>query len=196
MRVMKILHDLFETCRLLIDLRSLHTLFSSVEALTRCRKLTIAGLGRSLIRNCAVKHKIKAVDRLFGNIKIQKNLFCFYNQMLNKIIANNLRQIIIVDWSGLTPCGKFYFLEASAPMGGRALAILKTTFELKDYGTKSAHKKFLKKLKSMLPKNCRPIVLTDSGFKNPWFKLVLSLGWDYVGRIRGLTQYKNMDGSK
>lgn len=32
----------------------------------------------------------------------------------------------------------------------------------------------------MIP--CRPIVVTDAGFKNPWFSKVRTLGWDYVGR--------------
>ncbi len=27
-------------------------------------------------------------------------------------------------------------------------------------------------------------MVSDAGFKVPWFKLVLSLGWDYVGRSR------------
>lgn len=33
-------------------------------------------------------------------------------------------------------------------------------------------------------------MVTDDGFKVPWFKLVLSFGWDYVGRIRGRTMLR------
>ena len=29
-----------------------------------------------------------------------------------------------------------------------------------------------------------PIIVTDAGFKVPWFRLVLKLGWDFVGRKR------------
>lgn len=31
--------------------------------------------------------------------------------------------------------------------------------------------------------------ITDAGFRNSWFRAVLNMGWDYVGRIRNSTQY-------
>tara|TARA_B110001452_G_scaffold253182_1_gene243630 strand:- start:360 stop:1139 length:780 start_codon:yes stop_codon:yes gene_type:complete len=43
---------------------------------------------------------------------------------------------------------------------------------------------FLTKLKVLLSAECKPIIVTDAGFKTPWFRQVLSLGWDYVGRTR------------
>ena len=36
----------------------------------------------------------------------------------------------------------------------------------------------------MLPPRCSPILVTDAGFRTPWFKQVEALGWDWVGRIR------------
>ena len=36
----------------------------------------------------------------------------------------------------------------------------------------------------MLPSNCRPIIVTDAGYKSPWFRAVRALGWDIIGRIR------------
>ena len=184
MHVTAILHSIFSVCRSSFDIRILKTLYSTVEALTRCRKLTIAGLGRSLKRNCHVKHKIKAVDRLFGNTKLQDDLFEFYKVIIEKIIGSNKTPIIIIDWSGLTPCGNFHFIRAAVPVGGRALPILEMPFSLDKYTNPKTHRLFLKKLKTMLPQDCRPILLTDTGFRNPWFKLVLSFGWDYVGRVR------------
>jgi hypothetical protein len=184
MHVLSILHNLFASCRSSFDLRVLKTLYATVEALTRCRKLTIAGLGRSLNRNCYVKHKIKAVDRLFGNAKLQMNLFGFYKVISNNIIGANKNPIIIIDWSGLTPCGNYHFIRAAIPLGGRALPILEIPFHLNQYTKPKSHKNFLKYLREMLPKDCKPIILTDAGFRNPWFKLVLSFGWDYIGRIR------------
>jgi len=97
MRVMRILQDLFSICRAHIDLRLLHTLFSSIEALTRCRKLTIAGIGRSLNRGCTVKNKIKAIDRLFGHAKVQQKIPLFYQSMIDKIIFPHSKPTIIVD---------------------------------------------------------------------------------------------------
>jgi hypothetical protein len=162
----------------------LKTLYSTIEALTRCRKLTITALGRSLNRNCYIKHKIKAVDRLFGNFTLQVNVIDFYKVISNTIIGSNKNPIIIIDWSGLTSCGNFHFIRAAIPLGGRALPILEMPFDLNQYTNPKSHTLFLKRLKAILPKDCKPILVTDAGFRNPWFKLVSSLGWDYIGRIR------------
>jgi len=48
----------------------------------------------------------------------------------------------------------------------------------------------MKRLKAILSVNCKPIIVTDAGFKVPWFKLIESLNWDYVGRVRGATYCK------
>ncbi|WP_230962212.1 transposase [Alteromonas macleodii] len=48
----------------------------------------------------------------------------------------------------------------------------------------ATHKAFLKALHAMLPSNCRPIIVTDAGYKSPWFRAVRALGWDIIGRIR------------
>lgn len=55
---------------------------------------------------------------------------------------------------------------------------------------KKSHKDFLISLQSILPENCCPIVITDAGFRNRWFKLILKFGWDFVGRVRHVTKYE------
>ncbi|MGE0207202.1 MAG: IS4 family transposase [Candidatus Babeliales bacterium] len=193
MHVLTILHNLFASCRSSFDLRTLKTLFCTVDALIKCRKLSIASLGRSLKRDCYVKHKIKTVDRLFGNKKLHINLTLFYKAMLKTIIGSNVNPIIIIDWSGLTPCGGYHFIRAAVPLGGRALPILEIPYELKDYTKAKVHMIFLKHLRNILPRDCKPIILTDAGFRNPWFKLVLSFGWDYIGRIRQNTTCRKLN---
>ena len=42
-------------------------------------------------------------------------------------------------------------------------------------------------LSRMLPPDCRPIIVSDAGFRVPWFKLVASFGWDWIGRVRNRT---------
>ena len=46
------------------------------------------------------------------------------------------------------------------------------------------HAAFLKELKRVLPLGCQPIVITDAGFRSPWFRAVEAIGWHWVGRIR------------
>jgi hypothetical protein len=45
----------------------------------------------------------------------------------------------------------------------------------------------------LLPDNCHPIIVADAGFQVPWHELVLSLGWNYVGRVRKLNDCKLND---
>jgi len=45
------------------------------------------------------------------------------------------------------------------------------------------------------PNDCKPIIVTDAGFRIPWFKQVLSLNWDYVGRVRNRTHGKKIASS-
>ena len=37
----------------------------------------------------------------------------------------------------------------------------------------------------MLPQHCHPIIVSDAGFRTPWFRTVEDMGWDYVGRVGG-----------
>ncbi len=41
------------------------------------------------------------------------------------------------------------------------------------------------------PAGCRPILVTDAGFRGPWFRDVEALGWHWVGRVRNTIKYYN-----
>jgi len=45
----------------------------------------------------------------------------------------------------------------------------------------------LRRLQALLPSDVKPIIVTDAGFRAPWFRAVTKLGWDYVGRLRNRT---------
>jgi hypothetical protein len=97
---------------------------------------------------------------------------------------------ISIDWSGLTPCGEFHFLRASCPVNGRAMTLFEQSYRESEYMKQKVHRSFLRKLKELLPKGCQPVIVTDAGFRCPWFKLVSSFGWDFVGRVRNNTSYQ------
>lgn len=42
----------------------------------------------------------------------------------------------------------------------------------------------------MLPATCRPILITDAGFRGPWFRAVEGYGWDWIGRVRKAVKYR------
>lgn len=84
--------------------------------------------------------------------------------------------------------GNHYALVASVPVDGRALPIYEEVYEKKYNNKHYAHKRFLKNLSEIIPQTCCPIIVTDAGFKNPWFKEVLRHGWDYLGRTGSNTK--------
>ena len=189
MRLKGLLHKIFMGASQNLDKRIHAALLLAAEALLEFRHLSIAGLGRTLNTSAKVKHAIKRMDRLFGNLHLQEHKLNYYQEIVNCFIKNNKQPIIVVDWSGLTRCGKFHFLRAAIPVGGRALPILDLAFSISDYMTPGAHQHFLRCLKAILPKQCYPIIVTDAGFRCPWFKLVKSFHWNFVGRIRHKTRF-------
>jgi len=193
MRVSALLQKTCQKAHDTLDKRLNRLVLEASETLSECKQLSIFGLGRALKRNANVKHNIKTIDRLFGNPALVKNGHVYYEDCIHWLVGNNKRPIILIDWSGLTRCGEFHFLRASVPVGGRALPILDMSFRLKDYGSGASHKRFMKKLKMLLPKDCKPIIVTDAGFRCPWFKLVESFGWSFIGRVRNITQFKTSD---
>ena len=53
-----------------------------------------------------------------------------------------------------------------------------------DENNDDVHCRFLDKLKSVLPFDTPPIIVTDAIFSTLWFKKVIDLGWNFVGRVR------------
>ena len=190
MRLQGLLHKLFASSANFIDKRIHKTLLQSVETLPSSAHLSLTSIGRSLSSKTTVKHNIKRVDRLFGNKMLHSKTTHYYRAMAKHILNGNRRPKIIIDWSGLTACGEYHMLAANISVGGRALPILVQAYRECEYSKHKTHKTFLATLASILPEACRPIIVTDAGFRNPWFRLLNEMGWDFVGRVRHVTQYE------
>lgn len=96
----------------------------------------------------------------------------------------------------MSPNGEHCILRAGLAAVGRSITIYEEVHPKKKENNHKIHKAFLNNLKSLLPGACKPCVITDAGFKNPWFKAVIALGWDFVGRISGSVHYDNGTGFK
>lgn len=196
MRTMSLLQKIFKKSLFNLDIRLHLILLEAANCLAKNKQLSISCIGRKLNRKAKVKHNVKTIDRLFGNKNLANKKLHIYKDCVNWIVGNNKQPIIIIDWSGLTKCGEFHFLRASIPVGGRSLPILDMAFNLKDYMTQKAHKEFIDKLEFLLADDCKPIIVTDAGFRCPWFKLINNKRWDFVGRVRHLTKYQSVHDSK
>ena len=164
--------------------------FAAVDALVRGGEIAVSRLGRAIAMKTGAKHGIKRVDRLYGNGKLWEQRSAFYRVIARTTIAahGRSRPTLLVDWteSGATSC----VLAAAIPAGGRAVVVYAETHALTRYMNPEVEAEFLRRLRDVLPAGVRPIIVTDAGFRAPWLRAVVALGWDYVGRIRGRTRVR------
>jgi hypothetical protein len=184
MQAREVLHKLLQkVCAEMHKLRRT-ALFVNVMAALHGEVLTVTHLGRAIRSEAKEKHCIKRADRLLSNRRLQGERVEIYSALTQSLIGNKQRPVIIVDWSDMDECKRHFLLRASVPIEGRSLTLYEEVHTLKSKEKPKVHEQFLQTLQKMLPPNARPILVTDAGFRTPWFKQVQALGWDWVGRIR------------
>lgn len=181
MHVKEILHTLLSS---VIHLKRLNTLTLLVLAALKDKKISVTLLGRGLETAATEKSNIKRSDRFISNLKIHDERESVYSVFSHRLIGHKKHPWIIVDWSAV-PNSKNYILRSALVMQGRALSIYEEVHPKSKENSPEVHQAFLFKLQEILPKRCKPILVTDAGFCTPWFLQVLGMGWDYVGRVRG-----------
>jgi hypothetical protein len=157
------------------------TLLKSVEALVSGRRLTLMDVARSWPGAQRVRAPLKAFDRLLSNRHLQAYRETVYVDMSRWLVCGE-RPVIVIDWTDLKPDKLWCLLRAAVPIGGRTLPMLDMVFPGKDQGSPQAERRFLQRLKALLPDQLRPILVTDAGYRTPWFEAVSAMGWDWVGR--------------
>lgn len=161
------------------------SLRATVQSCMEKQELTVTGIGRGIAGTTKEKHRIKRADRLLSNRWLQIERPLAYGALIKLLISHLPRPVIHIDWSDLDAHRGNYLLRASLAFKGRALTLYEQVYPLTKKEKPEENQRFLELLKDMLPPNCKPIIVTDSGFKVPWFRLVQQQGWDFIGRIRG-----------
>lgn len=181
-----------------IHARRLQTLLLAVEALVQGQRLTLSDLGRHLPGAGSARHGIKRIDRLLGNRHLHAERCAIYRALAARLLAEQSRPIVLVDWSDLAPIGgrqKHVMLKAALSVQGRAITLHEEVHTLAAQNRASVHRRFLERLASILPAHCRPVIVSDAGFRGPWFEAVEAQGWDWLGRVRGVVHYRT-EGAK
>jgi hypothetical protein len=192
MRAVKTLQQLLISSLVKIHAARIESVFWAVSALIRGGRLSLTGLGRASGGAALTKHNIKRVDRLLGNTKLQKQTDTFYRAIAALLIGGKKRPVIAVDWTGIG--AKYSALVAAVPIDGRAIPIFIKVYSYKVNNNSTIETRFLRKLKDILPSECCPILVTDAGYRNVWFKEVRKMGWDFVGRILSRAHARSVDG--
>ncbi len=185
----------------------LESLCDVVRAALSASSHTLSNLARALDTKktraagalTAVRHRVKRVDRLLGNRALQRERTSIYAAMAQFWLHDlGSREpvhmpLILVDWSDLNEARSAQLIRASVALQGRSLTLYEEVHTMKAATTPKVHAAFLKALKAMLPPGCQPIVITDAGFRSPWFRSVEDIGWCWVGRIRNRDMVRPQD---
>ena len=183
MQAKKMLHQMLKKSCPQIHTCRLSALMDTVESLVYGQTLTVTGLGRASLRNISMKHSIKQSDRLIGNPHLYEERWAIYQTVMQRLMGNTQRPVILIDWSDYTYDRRYLILRASVPVGGRALTLYEEVHPYHCYGNSRVEKCFLMALQGLLPAQCTPVIVTDAGFIGPWFQAVSKLGWHYIGRL-------------
>ncbi|MGB3748501.1 IS4 family transposase [Rhodanobacter sp. UC4437_H4] len=175
-------------------LGSMHALRSrvllrAVEAMIHGRRLTLIDLARSWPGAERIRAPLKALDRLLGSHHLHAERVHVYKAMTRWLVRSK-QPTIVIDWSDLKADRSWHLLRAAIPVGGRSLPILDMVFPGGQQGSPKAEKQFLQRLAHVLPHDVCPILVTDAGFRGPWFRAVEAMGWQWLGRLRNTTYLK------
>ncbi|KTD50876.1 hypothetical protein [Legionella quateirensis] len=179
MHVDMILHQLLDTT---IHKTRITSLIPVITAIIKSKKLRLTQLGRELETPGQERSGINRVNKLLANRYYQHQSIVLYKAITHSLIGSQGRPIIVVDWTNipnsklLAEDGEQCALRASLIAEGRSLTLYEEVHPKKKESNAGVHRVFLNALKSILPERCSPYIVTDAGFKNPWFKAVLALG--------------------
>lgn len=184
MPLSKLSHKLFSVALSNFNQARVKTLLDCVHGLIRGNELSLTSIGRHLPGKAKTKHKIKRVDRLLGNASVHDDLPALYRSVSRSLLKGLPNYVIAIDWSGC--CRDDYqLLRASLLYDGRSLPLLNMVVDKAYYNNNNLHHQFLSQLADIIGDNKPTYILTDGGFKTPWFQLVNEFGWEFVGRVRG-----------
>jgi hypothetical protein len=189
----QLLHTLFSNTLQFVHGKRLSALLDAVHALLIGKKLSLTYLGRNLQSQTKEKNCIRKMDRLLGNKLLHREIQSCYHSHCILLINKIPQPIISIDWAATDKRKDWHILRASLNIEGRGYVLYQEVHPHKKVNSRKVQNSFLDKLKSILPRGCQPIIITDAGFRFPWFKKVKQIGFDFIGRIRNKTGYSKLN---
>lgn len=166
-----------------------NALLDATIALINGASLTLTSIGRYLPGPAQIKNKIKRVDRLLGNESLHRDIPLIFSNVIAMLSGQLSLCVIAVDWSGY-PSQKHHVRRASLLCDGRSLPLLSWIAPSEKQQNSQIQKNFLDALAEAVNPVARVIIVTYAGFQSAWFRHTRSLGWDFIGRVRGNTQMR------
>jgi hypothetical protein len=174
MHVLSLLHKTFKEQLPHAHLNRLNSLMTACSAAVSTNQLHLTGLGRSISNTNKESSNIQKVDRLLGNGLLQGERASLYKVMRSYLLTQGSSPWIHIDWSCINSTTHLYVLRASLSMKGRSVVLWEECHPKKNENNHATHKEFLNKLKDLLLPGMKPVIVTDAGFRAPWFAYILN----------------------
>jgi len=160
---------------------------AAVGAVMAGHLLSLSRLARALMGQGTQKAALKRVDRLMGSRRIGREAQVVAAALLSRWSQGAQLLVIAVDWSEVAPDGAFVELRAALtrPGMGRGLTLYQQVYPESKLGNARAERELLEQLQAWMPAGAQVIIVSDAGFRRPWFIQVERMGWLWIGRIRG-----------
>lgn len=185
MHTASIVTQVMQCCLPLMHTARWRALHDVVVSSVNGSALSLVALAVGTPRKTNMRHRVKCVDRLLGNRHLETHRFDLYAALARQWLTGLPQLLIVVDWSSLTADMQWHWLRASVVCDGRSITLYEEVHPRKHLGSLAVHTRFIKQLAKLLPQGKHPpIVMTDAGFRNPWFRLIAAQGWQWIGRVR------------
>ena len=112
---------------------------------------------------------------------------------MTRWLVRGKQPVLVVDWSDLKADRSWHLLRPAIPVGTRTLPILDMVFPAGQQGSPKAEKEFLRRLGDVPLGDASPILVTDAGSREPWFRAVEAMGWQRLGRLRNTTYLRAVE---
>lgn len=182
MHVTELLHTQIASDYPEIHLSRLTCLMLAVRGLMAGRTLQLTAIGRHVPATTTEKHSIKRIDRLLSNVHLATERVHYYAWQARQLIGKKKHPVILVDFSDVDAARTRFILRAAVAVGGRALPVYEEVHDSEYHPQRLS--RFLDALRVVLPTGCRPVLVTDAGFRGTWRDMVSERGWYYVSRQR------------
>jgi Transposase DDE domain len=181
-RVINIVCRLCAGCREQVHEARFRAVAVVVEAIMLAQRVTLTAVGRTVRSAAMARHRIKMVDRLLGNARLQRERLAWFAAVAERLVRGQRRVVVLLDWTKIH--GELWALVASVPYVGRSLPILAEARHESEVGSREVHIQFLRALRRVLPMGNRTVIVADGGFRSPFFRACAACGMDFVIRLR------------
>ncbi|MEZ5444880.1 MAG: transposase [Gammaproteobacteria bacterium] len=156
---------------------------AAVGSALRGRCLTVTGLGRWM-QGSAQETLYQARRPAVVGPPPAGQVVGLYGALTGWLVGSQPHPVFLIDWSDLDKAKRHQVLRAALVVAGRALTLYEEVHGPQTALKADTQERFLQRLKALLPAGCVPVLVTDAGFRTPWFKAVERMKWYWVARIR------------